>query len=159
MVDLIKLPVTQICSYEKLKIISNGIWGIICGEELIDLNISSSLEIEKVDTDLLSKLEAIFISGALTDIFLKILTDRIDVSNLEIIVRDFSRIFANHKTLFNFERRGGKIRVLQKSNLIAICVNPVSPNGATLNSERLCSELSKVIKLPVYDIIREDYEA
>jgi len=159
MVDLIKLPVTQTISYEKLKTISNGIWGIICGGELIDLNISSSLEIEKVDTDLLNKLEAIFISGALTDKFLKILTDRIDVSSLELIVRDFSRIFADHRTLFNFERKGGKIRVLQKSNLIAVCVNPVSPNGAVINSERLCSELSKVIKLPVYDIIREDYEA
>ncbi len=83
---------------------------------------------------------------------------RINVEDFELIVRDFTKIFADYRSLFNYKRRGGRIRVLQKSNLIAICVNPVSPNGTILNSKVLCSEIENEIKVPVYDIIKDGYE-
>lgn len=39
-----------------------------------------------------------------------------------------------------------------KSKLIAVTVNPTSPNGIVLDSEKLCDKLSEAINLPVYDL-------
>lgn len=159
LVDLVRLPLTDrnaIAALEKVKI---GIWGITKGRELVNLEISSALEIERVETASLQLMDAIFISGALTDRFLSVLMNRINVDGFELIVRDFTKIFADHRTLFNYKRRGGIIRVLQRSNLIAVCVNPVSPNGTVLNSQLLCSEIENETKIPVYDIIKGGYEA
>ncbi|AGY53697.1 hypothetical protein BRDCF_p1070 [Bacteroidales bacterium CF] len=159
LVDLVRLPVAADNIVAALECIQSGIWGITKDKELVDLEISSALEIERVETNLLQSVEAIFISGALTDRFLTVLMNRINVDDFELIVRDFTKIFADHRTLFNYKRRGGKIRVLQRSNLIAVCVNPVSPNGTVLNSNLLCSEIENEIKVPVYDIIKGGYEA
>ena len=45
-----------------------------------------------------------------------------------------------------------------KSELLAVCVNPVAPNGIVLDSDILCRELSQRIGLPVYDIVKNEYE-
>ncbi|MCK9627389.1 MAG: hypothetical protein M0R37_02215 [Bacteroidales bacterium] len=159
LVDLVRLPLTSANTFATLENVHSGIWGITKDSELINLKISSALEIEQVETVILQTMVAVFISGALTDRFLNVLINRINVDGFELIVRDFTKIFADHRTIFNFQRRGGKIRVLQRSNLIAVCVNPASPTGAVLNSELLCSELENEIKVPVYDIIKDGYEA
>jgi hypothetical protein len=53
---------------------------------------------------------------------------------------------------FAFLKRGGKIKVLLRTNLIAVCVNPVSPEGYTLDSGLLCDKLSESLGIPAYDI-------
>ena len=45
-----------------------------------------------------------------------------------------------------------------KSQLLAECVNPVAPHGLVLDSDTLCRSLSERIGLPVYDIVKNDYE-
>jgi len=98
--------------------------------------------------------DTIFISGALTDRLLKkISLDKEDILK-EIVVRDFTKIFVTPLTYRNFIKKGGNISVQQKSNLIAICVNPVSPHGYSLDSNMLCQELETKIGLPVYDIFK-----
>ena len=57
-----------------------------------------------------------------------------------------------------FIRRGGRISVRMKSELLAVCVNPKAPNGIVLDSDILCRELSQRIGLPVYDIVKNEYE-
>jgi hypothetical protein len=68
------------------------------------------------------------------------------------VVRDFTKIFLTPMTYNSFVNVRRKITVLQKSKLIAVCVNPTSPNGIVLDSEKLCNALSEAIKLPVYDL-------
>lgn len=99
-----------------------------------------------------SEFDTIFISGALTDRLLKKLSSGKREITKEVVVRDFTKIFITPLTYRNFIKRGGKISVLQRSNLIAVCVNPVSPNGYSLDSDMLCKELEAKIGLPVYDI-------
>ncbi|MBQ7263168.1 MAG: hypothetical protein IJR14_05550, partial [Synergistaceae bacterium] len=52
------------------------------------------------------------------------------------------RIFVSPELYRAFVRRGGRISVRQKSSLLAVCVNPVAPNGIVLDSDTLCRELS-----------------
>jgi hypothetical protein len=42
--------------------------------------------------------------------------------------------------------------VLLKAKLLAVCVNPVSPEGITLNSEKLCAAMNESLGIPVYDV-------
>ncbi len=159
MVDLIRLPLTQNPEAEKLNTIDKGLWKIGMDGELIELKISSALEIRNLDEDVLKEATALYISGALTDRFLNMVRDGATANGIEIIVKDFSKIFVTQSALSAFTRRGGKIGVLQRSNLIAVCVNPLSPGGVLLDSDKLCYELSCTIGLPVYDIIKNNYEA
>lgn len=99
------------------------------------------------------------VTGALTDRFLNHFTGIPDVSGTEIRVKDFTRIFVTPQTYKNFIARGGSLKVAQKSKLIAVTVNPTAPNGFVINSDRLCDELSSAIGLPVYDIVKNKYEA
>ena len=57
--------------------------------------------------------------------------------------------------VYQFLRGGGRVTVLQKSKLIAVTVNPTSPSGYRLDSDTLCEKLTEVIKLPVYDLLKE----
>ncbi|MFA6334329.1 MAG: hypothetical protein WCX48_02080 [Bacteroidales bacterium] len=158
-VELINLPLTKNIAGEKLNTIERGLWRVGINGELSELNISSALEIKKLDMNILKEAKALYISGALTDRFLNLVKEEAIANGTEIIVRDFSKIFVSQSAMGVFTRGGGRIGVLQRSNLIAVCVNPLAPNGVLLNSDKLCYELSSTIGLPVYDIIKNSYEA
>ena len=99
------------------------------------------------------------ISGALTDMFLKRIASSKKADGLEVVVKDFTRIFAKIGTYRAFTSAGGKLRVEKQSKLLAVCVNPLAPNGYKMNSDELCDKLSEKIGLPVYDIVKNNYEA
>ena len=77
---------------------------------------------------------------------------------VELVVGDFTKVFCSQELYRAFIRRGGRISVRMKSELLAVCVNPKAPNGIVLDSDILCKELSMRIGLPVYDIVKNDYE-
>lgn len=115
---------------------------------------SSAIQMEAGFKQMLTQANAVFIPGALTDRFLKSISADADLGKLQIVVRDFTCIFASPITLRLFLRKGGEVKVLEKSKLIALCVNPVSPNGYVLDSNKLCDELFNKIQIPVYDIVK-----
>ena len=51
-----------------------------------------------------------------------------------------------------FIKKGGTLKVLQKTKLIAVCVNPTSPEGYVLDSEVLRREMQQALQVPVYDV-------
>jgi len=157
-VELIKLPLSQNSAIESLKIIERGIWKIGGSGELSELNISSAMSLDKLDEDILKDARALYLTGALTDRFLNHVREGAIANDIEIIVRDFSKIFVSQNVLYTFTKRGGRIGVIQRSNLIAVCINPLSANGVFLNSDKLCHELGSIIGLPVYDIVKNNYE-
>ena len=97
------------------------------------------------------------VEGALTDRLLQAARGALSDGEFELVVGDFTRIFVSPELYRAFVRRGGRISVRQKSSLLAVCVNPVAPNGIVLDSDTLCRELSARIGLPVYDIVKNDY--
>ena len=150
--DLISLKVVGDELKEVLLPIQKGIWAIDDDGSLIDLEIESVLLIDKVRDKFFKKGNRFFINGAITDSFLNFLKVQKNIKKIEIIVRDFTRIFASPETYYAFIKRGGQIKVLQKTELIAVCINPVSPDGYCLNSDELKQVMEEKLKLPVYNV-------
>ena len=162
-VQMINLDVTSQENYDTFNNITSGVWAIdsdadldadtdlMKGRRIVDLKVASSLSIN-INTDGLKKCKTLFVSGALTDNFINHIRQNKIFSGTEIVVRDFTKIFLTPMTYNSFVNAKRKISVLQKSKLIAVCVNPTSPNGIVLDSEKLCNTLSDAIKLPVYDL-------
>lgn len=107
--------------------------------------------------DLPPECTRISVKGALTDRFLKKVMEEKRLGEMELVVKDFTRIFIDPQTYSLFVKRGGRLTVERSSKLVAVCVNPLAPNGYRLDSERLCAELSSRISLPVYDIVKNRY--
>ena len=162
-VQMINLDITSQENYDAFNNISSGVWAIdsdadldadtdlMKGRRIVDLKVASSLSIN-INTEGQKKCKTLFVSGALTDNFINHIIQNKIFSETEIVVRDFTKIFLTPMTYNSFVNAKRKISVLQKSQLIAVCVNPTSPNGIVLDSEKLCNALSEAIKLPVYDL-------
>ena len=150
-VQMINLNLTSEDNRETFNDIKNGVWAIDEDDVIHDLKVASSLSIN-INTDGLKKCKTLFVSGALTDNFINHIRQNKIFNETEVVVRDFTKIFLTPMTYNSFVNGKRKITVLQKSKLIAVCVNPTSPNGIVLDSEKLCKTLSEAIKLPVYDL-------
>ncbi len=150
-VQMINLDLTSADNYNAFNNITAGVWAIDEDDVLHDLKVASSLSIN-INTEGLKKCKTLFVSGALTDNFINHIRQNKIFNETEIVVRDFTKIFMTPMTYNTFVNGKRKITVLQKSKLIAVCVNPTSPNGIVLDSEKLCNTLSEAIKLPVYDL-------
>lgn len=119
----------------------------------------SAFLLNRYDQELSNEGDLIYVAGALTDRLLNKITLDPKLNRLELVVRDFTKIFASQQTYGAFLLKGGRISVLLKSKLIAVCVNPLSPDGYQLDSNYLCKTLSDKSNLPVYDIFKIDYQA
>ena len=111
-----------------------------------------------LDAGVLKDNRVVEVEGALTDRLLQMAKNVLGDGELELVVGDFTKIFCSQDLYRAFLRRGGRISVRMKSQLLAVCVNPVAPNGIVLDSDTLCRELSAKIGLPVYDIVKNEYE-
>ena len=107
---------------------------------------------------LLKQHRVVEVEGALTDRLLQIARQALDDDEFSLVVGDFTKIFCSQELYRAYVRRGGRLFVRMKSQLLAVCVNPVAPNGIVLDSDTLCRSLSERIGLPVYDIVKNDYE-
>ncbi|MDR2009574.1 MAG: hypothetical protein LBQ22_03740 [Bacteroidales bacterium] len=142
---------------DKLIKIDKGLWAIDKENNLYDLQIRSTLLLEKFKDKLLMYGNTIFVSGILTDKILDILRVQKNIKETIIVVKDFTKIFVSPEAYNSYISKGGKIVVLLKTKLIAVCVNPVSPEGYILDSDKLIEALSENIKLPVYNIKSDQY--
>ncbi len=156
--DLIDIELASIDIIEHFKGIESGVWGVSEEGNIIDFNISTSLSITNLNRDLTAGNSVIYVAGALTDSFIKMLMSWPRYKSIVLVIRDFTKIFVTELNYRNFIKRGGEIRVLQRSNLLAICVNPVAPNGFVLDSKTLINRLEEVIQLPVYDVVNGKYD-
>ncbi|MBP9993512.1 MAG: hypothetical protein KBT67_01010 [bacterium] len=150
-VDLINMGVTNDRNLELLTPIEKGLWSVDKDGQLHDLNTVSSLS-KEIHFEGMENCETLFVAGALVDSFLEKVRQNKQLKGVELVVRDFTKIFASQQALRQFYHSGGKLHVLQRSKLIAVCVNPTSPSGYVLDSQTLCKTLSEAIQLPVYDL-------
>lgn len=152
-VELINLPLTSAENIAMLSPIERGSWWIDRSGLLHDLNASTSLS-QEIRFEGMDECQTLFVAGALVDSYLEKVRKNKCLREAEIVVRDFTKLFVTPQQLHLFQKGGGRIRVLQKSKLIGVTVNPTSPSGYVLDSETLCQRLSAAIQLPVYDLFK-----
>jgi len=137
---------------EELIKLDSGIFAIDNQNQIHDLSIPSSLLLEKYKERLFEFGHTFFVAGAVADNFFNLLKIQKEIKHTRVIVKDFTRIFASPELFYSYKKAGGKIELLHKNRLIAICVNPTSPSGYTLDSKKLCDQLQQELNIPVYDI-------
>ncbi len=157
-VEMIGLPKLDDVTRDTLCDIESGVWGVDNNDNIIDFGLTSALAISSLKVDITKGMRIIYTVGALTDKLLKLVSDSKNIKNVTLVVKDFTKIFVSETAYRVFCSRGGKIMVLQKSKLIAVCVNPTAPNGYVLDSDILCGKLEEALKLPVYDIVKNKYD-
>lgn len=149
---LINLPSVEESTSALLSNIESGVWVVDNDGEIRDTGIQSALMLSSKKEELSAEGNTIFISGAISDRILKQLTDLRSRREVRLIARDFTKLFITPEGLTEFQRHGGSIEVLQRSHLVAICLNPTSPQGYRLDSHDTCKALSEALELPVFDV-------
>ena len=152
-VRLINLPLTDDRNLRLLDPLDKGVWAVDTDGRLHELNTVTSLS-QDIHFDGLEQCATLYVAGALVDGFLEKVWKNRKLRQVEIVVRDFTRIFVEPKLLNLFLQGGGRIGVLQRSTLIAVTVNPTAPGGFAFDSDRLCQTLAEAIGLPVYDLLK-----
>ena len=154
-VDLVNLELTSEKNRNTLSLLDKGLWFIDKQGELHTLDTMTSLS-KDIHFQGMEDCETLYVAGALVDGFLEKVRKNKNLKQVELVVRDFTKIFVTPQQFRLFIKAGGRISVLQKSKLIAVTVNPTSSSGYVLDSDTLCARLSEAIRLPVYDLIKNN---
>ena len=154
-VDMVNLDLTSEENRLRFNDIHTGVWAVDDNDVMHDLHVTSSLS-TNIKIDGIEHIKTLYMSGALTDGFMEHIRTKKVFKETEIVVTDFTKVFLTPILYKAFLRGGGKISVMMKSKLIAVTVNPTSPNGMVLDSDRLCKTMSEAIGLPVYDLKKCD---
>lgn len=148
--ELIDLPQVESTLVEQLKGIKKGIWAIDREGNVHDLEIPSVFLLEKRQNDIFRFGTRIYAHGAVSDNLLRLLRNQ--KKEMELIIHDFSKMFASQEEVNRFVKSGNRITTVTKTKLIAVTVNPTSPNGIMLHSETLCGAMRDALNVPVYDV-------
>lgn len=148
--QLIELPNVDDELAQKLQPLTQGIWAIDENGNVHDLEIPSVFLLDKREKDIFRFGTRLFVSGAVSDKLFSFL--RMQNRNVELIVNDFSKIFVSQREFNSFLKGGNSIYSLLRSKLIAVTVNPFSPNGILLDSDTLREEMKKALGVEVYDV-------
>ena len=97
-------------------------------------------------------------SGAVSDKILETLRMQPEANRTELIIKDFTRVFATPQAVRAYLQKGGRITVLHQPKLLAISINPWSPSGYTLHSDKLREALAEVINVPIVDVRQQGEE-
>lgn len=151
---LINLPEVEEPLKERLGNIASGLWTLDADGMPCDTGIRSSFLLGQQLEKILRHGGRLFVSGAVSDRLLKQLALHPKSGETELIVRDFTKLFVTPEVWAEYGRRGGRVAVLQRTHLIAVCLNPTSPQGYRLNSREACAALSDALATPVYDVMQ-----
>lgn len=150
--DLINLPEVEPELKQKLDCIDSGIIAIDNDNNLHDLNIPSVFMLKRVKDQVFKYGNRLFVAGATSNYLFEFLRMQKNVNAIELVVKDFSKIFASPNVYYSFIKKGGKVKVINRTKLAAVCINPISPQGYNLNSNELKAAMQEALQIPVYDV-------
>ncbi|MBP5412040.1 MAG: hypothetical protein J6Y47_02150 [Bacteroidales bacterium] len=151
--NMIQLPQAPTGLTQKLSSLAHGIWEIDGEGAVKQTAVSSALFLGRgQNLELSQNTEYVFVSGVITDNLLHYLRMQTYVDKVVLVARDFTKIFASAEAYRAYVRKGGQIQVLYKSQLLAITINPVAPQGYVLNSRHLQQAMQAAMEIPVYNV-------
>ena len=154
-VELVNMELTSEDKLSSLMPLEKGVWFIDKDGDLHSLDAMTSLS-KDIHFEGMDGCKTLYVAGALVDGFLEMVRKNKALKQVELVVRDFTKVFVTPQQFRLFHKAGGRITVLQKSKLLAVTVNPTSPSGYVLDSNTLCARLSEAIQLPVYDLLKNN---
>ncbi|MBU1106562.1 MAG: hypothetical protein KKB51_07860 [Candidatus Riflebacteria bacterium] len=103
-----------------------------------------------------SKPLCVYFTGAITARLVQKLLERSrELRDLKLIAADGTRFLLSATQLSELKRRGVQLLVIKPVNLLAVTVNPWSPEGFYLDSNSLCARLKTVLSVEVFDIMAD----
>ncbi|HPW99185.1 MAG TPA: hypothetical protein PLL21_00890 [Sedimentibacter sp.] len=100
------------------------------------------------------KTSHIFIKGALTSALLKELWGNIYLRGINLIIEDGTKIFTDINVWNEMRRKGLKVEALDTINVLAVTLNPVSPEGYFFDSEVLKENMKKTLPgINIVDVV------
>ncbi|MDR3327844.1 MAG: hypothetical protein LBT04_06965 [Prevotellaceae bacterium] len=151
---LIALPKVNESLSKLLTPIETGIW-CIENNALHNLDVKSGLNISTLSAEDIEKIKrskTVFVAGIVSDKLVDFLYKKNILKGILLITKDFTNIFLSQEKFNLLRALGVIVQVLQKTNLIAVTVNPTSPQGYVLDSDILTSRLKEDISVPVFDV-------
>lgn len=151
---MVALPLAMVEDIERLTAIEAGVWCVGADGRIRSSGAGSSLSVDGLESDFLDGCRAVYVAGALTERFLDILRTAPQTGGIEVIVKDFTKIFVSSRSYNAFIKQCGRISVLQRSKLVAVTINPTAPNGIIMDSDRLRDSVAAAVGVPVYDVMK-----
>lgn len=94
------------------------------------------------------------IKGVITDKLLEDLMKATDeYRGVTFLIQDGTKAFLSRDTFYKFEKRGGRLKVLDPIKVICVSANPKSPFGYEFDKNKFLTELRSRISLPVFDVV------
>lgn len=118
------------------------------------LNVATALDAaQDIVKNLDENSKYIVINGAITDKLLEDLMKSTDkYKGITILVENGTKLFLSQKTTKKFQRKGGILKVLKSINIVAVTINPTSPNGFEFDKELFLKSLTEELTIPVYNL-------
>jgi hypothetical protein len=118
------------------------------------LNIATSLDsAQEIIKNLDDDSRYVVINGAITD---KLLEDMIrstqKYKGVTFLVEDGTKLFLSENTTKKFQKKGGTLKVLNSINIIAVTINPTSPEGYEFDKDKFLRSLTEKLSIPVYNL-------
>lgn len=99
----------------------------------------------------------VYVRGAITATLLKELSKTSYAKSFTLVIDDATKIFADLRDWNDAKKRGLKIEVLDAIKILAITLNPVSPEGYYFDSAEFLEKMKYYIKdIEIIDVISAD---
>jgi len=106
-----------------------------------------------VSEDKSDKKEYIYFPGAVTDATVSdLLLSKSALKGIHIIAKDPTKIFITSDTYRKLLFKKAKLTVLKPIRLVALTVNPTSPEGVGFDSQAFQAEMQEAVKVPVVNV-------
>lgn len=118
-------------------------------------NIKTSINSGKKISELMDeKATHLFIRGAVTTSLLKEIGENKFLRGIKIIIEDGTKIFTDINVWNDLRRKGFKVETLNRVNVIAVTLNPISPAGYFFDSEMFKEEMKKYLPgIKIIDVV------
>lgn len=99
--------------------------------------------------------EHVVLSGSATICTLKDIMQNAK-RKLKVIIKDGTRIFLSEREMHLLKRMGMELRVIDNINIVAVTVNPYSPDGYYFDAKTFLDNMRRAIPhIPVFDVMQE----
>jgi len=99
--------------------------------------------------------KVLVLGGAVVDSLLEALMEhQADLSGLPLVVAHGACILVEPRTWHRFARAGGRLYVLERARVLAVTVNPASPDGPSFPAEEFLHRVWEGVRpCPVFDLV------